>query len=55
MMLTSYLKSFPRLLDLLDDPLPPKSLKKSSKISENDDVSNPPEPWLPPPAPSKAA
>ena len=52
-MLTSYLKSFPRLLDLLDLPPPPKSPKKSSKISEKDEVSN--HQTLPPPAPSKAA
>ena len=42
-MLTSYLKSFPLLLVLLEDP-PPKSLKKSSKISEKDEVSKPPKP-----------
>ena len=41
---TSYLKSLPLLLDLLLDPPPPKSLKKSSNISEKEDVSKPPKP-----------
>ena len=44
LILTSYLKSFPLLLDLLEEPPPPKSLKKSSKISEKDELSNPPKP-----------
>ena len=55
LILTSYLKSFPRLLDLLVDPPPPKSPKKSSKISEKDEVSKPPKPYPPPLAPSNAA
>ena len=42
LILTSYLKSFPLLLDHLEEHPPPKSLKKSSKISEKDDVSKPP-------------
>ena len=49
----SYLKSFPLLLllPLLDCPVPPKpkSLKKSSKISEKDDEkSKLPKPLCPP-------
>ena len=42
--LTSYLKSLPLLLVLLDEPPPPNSPKKSSKISEKDEVSKPPKP-----------
>ena len=39
----SYLKSLPLLLDRPVEALP-KSPKKSSKISEKEDVSNPPNP-----------
>ena len=41
MIVTSYLKSLPRLDDLLPDPLPPpktSSPKKSSKMSEKEEV-----------------
>ena len=43
LILTSYLKSLPLLDVRLDDP-PPKSPKKSSKISENDELSKLPNP-----------